>query len=158
MRLACCTKYAIISRNLSYLHYISAFSTHTFPMVYQFGGRVMMDTFLNWLSNMRAITFSDFYTHTSHIFKSLNVLIPFSVSIILWFRRFLGALKIMNSVLVTLIESRFAHNHSYTDFNSLLSIFAINFGFGSLKRRFVPSMVHFTRTYRYMHVINIYSK
>ena len=34
-----------------------------------------------------------------------------------WFNGLLGGLKIMNSILVTLIERRFAHNHSNTNFN-----------------------------------------
>ena len=46
-----------------------------------------------------------------------NILFPFSFSTIPWFKSFLGGLKIMNSVLLTLIESRLAHNHSNTDFN-----------------------------------------
>ena len=53
-----------------------------------------------------------------------KILIPFSFSTILWLNGFLGGLKIMNSVLVTLIESRFAHNLS--NFNYLFNIFAIN--------------------------------
>ena len=46
-----------------------------------------------------------------------NIFFPFSFNTILWFNGFLDGLKIMNSVLVTLIESLFAHNHSNTDFN-----------------------------------------
>ena len=68
-----------------------------------------------------------------------KILIPFSFSTILWFNGFLGGLKIMNSVLVTLIESRFAHNHSNTHCNYLFSIFDINFGFLLLNRILVSS-------------------
>ena len=46
-----------------------------------------------------------------------KIFFPFSLSTIRWFNGLLGGLKIMNSVLVTLIESLFAHNHSNTDFN-----------------------------------------
>ena len=68
-----------------------------------------------------------------------KILIPFSFSTIIWLNGFLGGLKIMNSVLVTLIERRFAHSHSNTNFNYLFNIFAINFGLLLLKRILVSS-------------------
>ena len=68
-----------------------------------------------------------------------NILIPFSFSTIIWLNGFLGGLKIMNSVLVTLNERRFAHYHLKTNLNSLFNIFAINFLFLWLKRIFVSS-------------------
>ena len=40
-----------------------------------------------------------------------NILISFCFSTILWLNCFLGGLKIINSLLVTLIERQFAHNH-----------------------------------------------
>ena len=58
-----------------------------------------------------------------------KIVFPFSFSTILWFNGFLGGLKIMNSVLVALIESRFANSHSNTNFNYLFNFSAINFGF-----------------------------
>ena len=73
------------------------------------------------------------------ILGDTKTLILFSFSTILWLNGFLGGLKIMNSVFVTLIERRFAHNHSKIDFNSLFNIFAINFGFLWLKIIFVSS-------------------
>ena len=50
-------------------------------------------------------------SHKYLILGDSKILIPVSFSTILWFNGFLGGLKMMNSVLVTLIESWFAHNH-----------------------------------------------
>ena len=77
MRLAWHTKYATIAPKVCYFHCTSAFSTHTSTMVYLYGVLAITDTFQNWLYKktvIREIKCSDFYAHTSPLFKSLEIL------------------------------------------------------------------------------------
>ena len=64
---------------MCYFHCISAFSTHTFPMYGLSVWGTSNDGYLSKLALqqkkvVRAIIFSDFYAHTSSLFKSLNIL------------------------------------------------------------------------------------